>query len=214
MKVILLEKYKKLGEVGEAIEVKNGFARNFLIPNGKAVQATKSNIAFFESRRSELLAQSKEKESEAIKLSGKIKDKIVNVVKQAGDDGRLYGAVNSAEIATGLNKVSGTELSRKHIILNYSIKFIGVYQIDIDLGEGVFTEIYLNVARSEGEAEENAKKFKSGEIQLITANTDLLSKSAELKAKASDSDKKEVAPTVTAPTAETAPAETAPAQAE
>ena len=89
-------------------------------------------------KKSELTAQSKKKEEEASKLASKIKDKIVNVVKQAGDDGRLYGAVNSSEIAEGLNKLSGTELSRKQVILNYAIKFIGVYQIDVDLGEGVF----------------------------------------------------------------------------
>jgi large subunit ribosomal protein L9 len=178
MKVILLEKYKKLGAVGEVVDVKKGFARNFLIPNGKATQATELNIAQFEDKKSELTAQSKKKEEAAGKLAGKIKDKIVNVIKQAGDDGRLYGAVNSSEIAEGLNKLSSTEISRKQVILNYSIKFIGVYQIDVDLGEGVFGEIYLNVARSEGEAEENAKKFKSGELQLTTVNSDLNSRPA------------------------------------
>ena len=186
MKVILLEKYKKLGQVGEVIDVKNGFARNYLIPNGRAVQATKSNIATFESKKSELVAQSQKKEEEANKLAKKVKDKIVPVIKQAGDDGRLYGAVNSSEIVDGLNEVAGTELSRKNVILNYSIKIIGFYQIDIDLGEGVFTEVYLNVARSAGEAEESAKKFKSGEIQLITANTDLVSKAAATKAPAAE----------------------------
>lgn len=181
MKVILLEKYKKLGEVGEVIQVKNGFARNYLIPNNKAVQATKSNIAEFEAKKSELLEQSKKNEQEAQKIASKIKGKIVNVIKQAGDDGRLYGAVNSSEIAEGLNEVSSVEISRKQVILNYSIKFIGVYEIEIDLGEGVFGQIYLNVARSEGEAEENARKFKAGEIQLITANTDIIAKASTVK---------------------------------
>lgn len=191
MKVILLEKYKKLGQVGEVVDVKNGFARNYLIPNGKAVQATKSNVATFEARKSDLIEQSKKKEAEAQKLAGKIKDKIVAVIKQAGDDGRLYGAVHSNEIADDLNKVAGTEISRKQVILNYSIKFIGFYQIDIDLGEGVFTEIFLNVARSEGEAEENAKKFKTGEMQLITANTDLVAKAVATKADTKEQPKAE-----------------------
>ncbi len=181
MKVILLEKYKKLGQVGEVINVKNGFARNYLIPNAKAVQATKSNVASFEAKKSEFIEQSNKKEEEAQKLAKKINDKIVAVIKQAGDDGRLYGAVNSSEITEGLNKVAGTEISRKQIILNYSIKIIGFYNIDIDLGEGVFAKILLNVARSEGEAEENAKKFKSGEAQLITANTDLVAKAVSNK---------------------------------
>jgi large subunit ribosomal protein L9 len=204
MKVILLEKYKKLGAVGDVVDVKNGFARNFLIPNGKATQATKSNVEHFESRKSELTAQSKKKEEAAQKLSAKIKDKIVNVVKQAGDDGRLYGAVNSSEIADGLNEMSGVELSRKQVILNYAIKFIGVYQIDIDLGEGVFGEVYLNVARSEGEAEENAKKFKSGEIQLTTVNTDLASKAVAVKPEVSKQEKPVETAKEEAPAAEAA----------
>jgi large subunit ribosomal protein L9 len=205
MKVVLLEKYKKLGAVGEVVEVKSGFARNFLIPNGKAAQATASNITHFESMKAELTAESKKKEEAALKLAGKIKDKIVNVVKQAGDDGRLYGAVNSSEISDGLNKIAGTEISRKQVILNYSIKFIGVYQIDVDLGEGVFGEVYLNVARSEGEAEENAKKFKSGEIQLTTVNTDLTAKAASVKAETVKSEK----PAESEAVVEAAPAEAA-----
>jgi len=173
MKVILLEKYKKLGDVGETIEVKNGYARNYLIPNGKAVQATKTNVVKFESRKAELLEISKKKEQEAQKIAAKIKGSVVNVIKQAGDDGRLYGAVNSNEIAEGLNKAAKTaNISRKQVILNYSIKFVGVYEIDVDLGEGVFGEVYVNIARSEGEAEETAKKFKSGEVKLTTVNSD------------------------------------------
>jgi len=183
MKVILLEKYKKLGTVGEVVDVKNGFARNYLIPNGKAVQATKPNISSFVARKTELLEQSKKNEEEANQLAKKVKGKIVPVLKQAGDDGRLYGAVNSSEIAEGLNKIVATELARKHVILNYSIKFIGFYQIDIDLGEGVFTDIFLNVARSAGEAEERAKKFKAGEIQLATSTTDLVSSAATITEK-------------------------------
>ncbi len=204
MKVILLEKYKKLGAVGEVVDVKKGFARNFLIPNGKAVQATTSNVATFESKKAELTEQSKKKEAEALKLSGKIKDKIVNVVKQAGDDGRLYGAVNSSEISDGLNKVSGADISRKQVILNYAIKFIGVYQIDVDLGEGVFGEVYLNVARSEGEAEENAKKFKSGEIQLTTVNSDLVSKAVATKTEAAAKQEEVSAPAATEEVSEAA----------
>ncbi len=213
MKVILVEKYKKLGNVGDQIEVKGGFARNFLIPNGKAIQATKSNVTLFEEKKAELMEDSKKKEAEAQKLAKKVKDKIVNVVKQAGDDGRLYGAVNSAEIADGLNAICGTDISRKQVVLNYSIKFIGVYQIDVDLGEGVLTEIFMNVARSEGEAEENARKFKSGEMQLTTANTDLVSKASAVRAETDRQEEGEAAakpaeaPAAEAETAETAAAE-------
>ncbi len=189
MKVILLEKYKKLGQVGEVIDVKNGFARNYLIPNGKAVQATKANIADFDARKAELLEESKKKEEVANKLSSKIKGKIINIIKQAGDDGRLYGAVHSNEIADELKKL-GSDITRKQVILNYSIKFIGIYEIDIDLGEGVFSSIYMNVARSEGEAEESSKKFKSGEIQLTTANSDLRSVSTKAEPQKAEAEAK------------------------
>jgi large subunit ribosomal protein L9 len=172
MKVVLLEKYKKLGEVGEVVDVKNGYARNYLIPNAKAVQATKTNVAKFEARKAELLEKSKLKEEEANKVASKIKGSIIAVIKQAGDDGRLYGAVNSSEIADGLAKIAKTPITRKQVILNYAIKFAGVYQIDIDLGEGVFGEVYINISRSEGEAEEVARKFKSGEVKLTTVNSD------------------------------------------
>lgn len=166
MKVILLEKFRKLGQVGDVVEVKNGYARNFLIPNQKAVQATKSAVADFESRKSELLAQSHKKEEAAKVLSDKIKNKIVVVVKQASEDGRLYGAVTNTEIAEGLQKASEVKIDKKQVVISISIRSIGFYQIDIDLGEGVLSSVYLNVARSEGEAEEIEKKFLSGEISL------------------------------------------------
>jgi len=166
MKVILLEKFRKLGQVGDIVEVKNGYARNFLIPNSKAIQANKDSIRDFESRKSELLEQSNKKEQEANKLAEKIKNKIVVITKQAADDGRLYGSVTNSEIAEGLNKISDTKIDRKQVIISILIRSVGFYQIDIDLSEGVFAPIYLNVARSEGEAAEIEKKFISGEVSL------------------------------------------------
>lgn len=166
MKVILLEKYKKLGQVGDVVEVKNGFARNFLIPEQKAVQATKQAVKEFEAKKAELIEQSKEKEKQANVLAEKIKNKIVPIIKQASDDGRLYGSVATSEISEGLNKETGENIERKQINIPSTIKSVGFYSIDIDLGEGVEVQVYANIARTETEAQETEKKFLSGEISL------------------------------------------------
>jgi large subunit ribosomal protein L9 len=166
MKIILKEKYRKLGEVGDVIDVKSGFARNFLIPTGIAVQATNQNIKDFESRKSELIEISKKKEAEAEKVSKKISDNFVIAVKQASDDGRLYGSVATSEIADSLNANSDTDINRKQITISTAIKFLGIYQVEVDLGEGVLANVYVNVARSEAEAKEAEEKFKKGKISL------------------------------------------------
>lgn len=166
MKVILLEKYRKLGEVGSVVDVKGGYARNFLIPNNKAVRATKDNIADFEAKKAELIKQSEKKEAEAKKIAEKISEKIVPIIKQAGDDGRLYGSVTTSEISEELNKLAGTEISRKQITVNTAIKFLGFYQVVVDLGESVIADIFVNVSRTESEAKEIEEEFKKGKIGL------------------------------------------------
>ncbi|MDX1948933.1 MAG: 50S ribosomal protein L9 [Rickettsiales bacterium] len=171
MKVILLEKLKNLGEVGELVEVKSGYARNFLIPNRKAVFATKQNVIDFESKKAELQAQSKKREAEANKIAEKIRNKILAVIKQAGDDGRLYGAVNSSDVVAELKKETSVEIDRKNVTISTAIKFVGFYQIYIDLGEGVTAQVYVNVARGEAEAEELKNKFLAGKIKVGTAGS-------------------------------------------
>lgn len=180
MKVILLEKFKDLGSVGDLVDVKSGYARNFLVPNQKAVFATKQNVADFETKKAQLIELSKKREAEANKLADKIKNQIVAAIKQAGDDGRLYGAVTSGDIADGLNKASGTQIDRKQITVSTSIKSIGFYPVYVDLGEGVTAQIYVNVARSEGEAEEQKAKFQAGKLKAgaIAAEADAKKKPA------------------------------------
>ncbi len=178
MKVILLEKYKKLGEVGDLVEVKSGFARNYLIPNEKAIQATKDNISYFEDKKAELVKQSKANEAEAQKAAKTIENRIVTVIKQAGDDGRLYGSVSTGEIAEELNKNVSEEITRKEVTLNTSIKFLGFYQAQIDLGESVVANVYVNVSRTESEAKEVEEKFNKGKISIGA-----LSKQAEREEK-------------------------------
>ncbi len=171
MKVILLEKFKNLGEVGELVEVKSGYARNFLIPNRKAVFATKQNIVDFESKKAELQEQSKKREAEANKIADKIRNKILAVIKQAGDDGRLYGAVNSSDVVIELKKETNIEIDRKQVTISTAIKFVGFYQVYVDLGEGVSAQIYVNVARGEAEAEEQKNKFLTGKIKLGSSSS-------------------------------------------
>ena len=166
MKVILLEKYRNLGSVGDVIEVKNGYARNFLLPNGKAVQATKQNILSFEEKKAELLEKSKKKEAEAKKVAEKIENKVYSVIYSASDDGRLYGSVSNSDISDKINHVVSTDISRKQIHLTTAIKSLGIYQVEVDLGEGVIANIYLNVSKSEGEASEMEDKFLKGKIGL------------------------------------------------
>lgn len=193
MKVILLEKYKKLGQVGEIAEVKNGYARNFLIPNGKAVQATKQNIANFEAKKAELIKQSEANEAAALKVAKSIENKIVTIIKQAGDDGRLYGSVATSEIAEELNKNVENEISRKQITINSSIKFLGFYQVEIDLGESVFVNIFVNVSRTSSEAKEIEEQFSKGKISL-----------GPLRSSSEDEKKQQAEEFVAAPAAEKA----------
>lgn len=166
MKVILLEKFKKLGDAGSVVEVKSGFARNYLLPNNIAAQATRDNIAYFESKKAEITAKSSERAVEAEKCKSSINAKVVSVIKQAGEDGRLYGAVSATDIAEKVNEIASAEITRKNVVINTPIKAIGVYKIVVELGEGVQAEIFANVARGEAEAEDIATKFQAGELEL------------------------------------------------
>jgi large subunit ribosomal protein L9 len=176
MKVILLERYRKLGEVGEVVNVKNGYARNFLLPSKKAIMATNENVAYFDSKKAELKKASDEKRTQAEKISTRLEGVFVTLVKQAGDDGRLFGSVTSQEIAEETSKKSGEQITRKQIIVNSQIKYIGIYAIDVDLGEGVFSKANVNVARSEAEANEAVAKFKRGEISYGAQTLDMQQK--------------------------------------
>lgn len=163
MQVILLEQVKKLGDVGDIVEVKNGYARNFLIPGEKAIRATKDNIAYFESKKSEITKADGTKLAEAEKTAKKISDTVVVLTQQAGEDGRLYGSVSSLTIAKELSDVSGVSVDRKQVVLTDPIKYIGIYPLNIDLYGGVQARIHVNIARNENEAKEAAKRFARGE---------------------------------------------------
>lgn len=152
MEVILLEPVKKLGKSGEKVEVKNGFARNYLIPRGIALRANKENLAVYESRKAEIEKNNATKKSAAESTAIKLDGTKVTVLRQAAEDGRLYGSVTVKEISESL-KEKGFDVDSKEIDLLVPIKAVGVYKVKVSLYADVAVEISVNVARSESEAD-------------------------------------------------------------
>jgi large subunit ribosomal protein L9 len=152
MEVILLERVTKLGQMGEVVRVKNGFARNFLLPQGKALRATKENRERFEGMKAELESRNAEARGQAQSVSKQIDGKSVVVLRQAGETGHLYGSVSARDIATLLSDGKLT-VSRSHVVLNAPIKTIGMYKVPVALHPEVEVTVSVIVARSAEEAE-------------------------------------------------------------
>ncbi|MFQ3355961.1 MAG: large subunit ribosomal protein L9 [Paracoccaceae bacterium] len=156
MQIILLERIAKLGQMGDVVNVKPGYARNFLLAKGKAMNATSQNLEAFKSKKSELETRNLETKSEAEAVSVKLEGKIFIIIRQASDSGSLYGSVSTrdaAEVATE----AGFTLDRGQISLKRPIKELGIHEIKISLHPEVETTFSLNVARSREEAELQAK---------------------------------------------------------
>jgi large subunit ribosomal protein L9 len=151
MEVILLERVGKLGQMGETVRVKDGFARNFLLPAGKALRATKANKERFDSMKSQLEARNLELKSEASKVGAKLNGTEVTLVRQAGETGQLYGSVSTRDIADALT-AAGFTVTRTQIVLNHPIKTIGLHTVPVTLHPEVEVSVKANVARSTEEA--------------------------------------------------------------
>ncbi len=146
MNVILLEKIAKLGDIGEAVKVKSGYARNFLFPKGKAVPATKLNLDEFEQRRTELLAAHNEKIAHAQSRARKLVDLAIAIEVNASDEGRLFGSVTAREVAEAVNEKAGSDLVKAEVILpGGSIRQCGDYEVTADLGFEVTATFALSV---------------------------------------------------------------------
>lgn len=158
MEVILLEHVDKLGGVGAVVNVKNGYARNYLIPTGKALRATNENKSFFEAERSKLEAEDNKRKAAAEAQSKKVKDQFFVIIRQAGEDDRLYGSVTSRDVASTIIE-SGVELDRNQVSLDQPIKYIGVTPVRVALHPEVVVNVNVNVARTEAEADEAKKEF-------------------------------------------------------
>lgn len=159
MNVILLERVPKLGQMGDVVKVKPGFARNFLLPQKKALRATKDNITYFESQRKVLEAQNLERRQEAEAVGGKMSDLKVVLIRQASEALQLYGSVTSRDIADGA-AAAGVKIERSQVELDKPIKALGEHKIKIHLHPEVAVDISVIVARSGDEAEFLAKGGK------------------------------------------------------
>ena len=156
MEVILLERIGKLGQMGDVVRVKDGFARNFLLPRGKALRATADNRKRFDEMKTELQAKNLALKGDAGKLSSKLEGKTYVVLRQASEGGQLFGSVSSRDIAA-LLKTGGADINRSQIVLNAPIKTIGQYKVPLALHPEVEVAITVTVARSADEAERIAR---------------------------------------------------------
>jgi large subunit ribosomal protein L9 len=152
MQIILLERVPKLGQMGEIVNVRDGFARNFLIPKGKALRATQSAKAGFEQRRQQLEARNLELKADAQKVAAQIDGRSVVVLRQASESAQLYGSVNSRDIAAAFT-AAGVDIARQQVRLEQPLKTLGIHAVAVALHPEVEVTLKVNIARSPEEAD-------------------------------------------------------------
>ena len=158
MEVILLEHVEKLGKMGDKVSVKTGYARNYLLPQKKALRATEANIAYFEAQKAALEAHNKELFDSASKLAESLNGFSAVLIRQAAETGQLYGSVTIRDIA-GAIKDAGYDVARRYVYLEKPIKDLGIYQVKLNLHPEVTQTILVNIARSAEEAKKQAKSY-------------------------------------------------------
>ncbi|WP_442490255.1 50S ribosomal protein L9 [Kiloniella sp. GXU_MW_B19] len=156
MQIILLERVEKLGQIGDVVTVKPGYARNFLLPKNKALRATKANLEVFETQRAQLEADNLKRKDEATAVAGKLEGLKVIVIRQAGESGQLYGSVSARDIAEAVT-AEGFTVNRAQVRLNTVIKTLGLHDVQIALHPEVLVSVTVNAARSAEEAEIQAE---------------------------------------------------------
>src|SRR5665213_1540 len=156
MEVILLERVARLGQMGDVVRVKDGYARNYLLPQGKALRANEGNKKRFDSERVHLEARNLERRQEAEAASGKVAGQTFVIIRQAGETGQLYGSVSARDIVEAM-EAAGTSVGRNQVALNQPIKSIGLHDVRIALHPEVEATVKVNVARSDDEAERQAR---------------------------------------------------------
>lgn len=156
MQVILLERVENLGGIGDEVKVRAGFARNYLLPNNKALRATEANKKIFEAQRAEIEARNAQNRAAAERTSTKLDGKSYVLIRQAGEGGQLYGSVSARDVAEAI-AAAGESAPRSAIVLDKPIKAIGVYPVKVKLHAEVAVTITVNVARSADEAERQAR---------------------------------------------------------
>ena len=160
MEVILLEHIDKLGKMGEKVNVKNGYARNYLLPSKKALRAPEANLAAYEAQKAELEAHNQKLFDDAAKLAEDLKGFSAVLVRQAAETGQLYGSVTIRDIAAAI-KDAGYAVERRQVYLENAIKDLGVYQVKLNLHPEISQTILVNVARTEDEAKKQAKAYSN-----------------------------------------------------
>ena len=216
MEIILLERVEKLGHIGDVVTVKNGFARNYLLPNKKALRANESNRKLFEANRARIEADNAEKRAGAEKEAGSVEGKTVQLIRQASNVGHLYGSVSARDIVDALG-AEGAHVTKSQIVLDRPIKSIGMHDVKVALHPEVAVTVHVNVARSPEEAELQAQGIDvikaMFEEQAAPIAAEALAPEAEEaaaeEASAEETSAEEEAPAEEASAEEEAPAEEA-----
>jgi large subunit ribosomal protein L9 len=178
MQVILLERIGRLGQMGDVVTVKDGYARNFLLPQKKALRATEENLKRFESNRAQLEARNLELKKEAEAVAAKLDGQSFTAIRQAGDTGQLYGSVTTRDIVE-IVTAGGFTIDRRQVVLDKPIKTLGIHSTRIALHPEVIVGVALNVARTEDEAERQARGedvtvIKEEALELETFNPEVV----------------------------------------
>ena len=181
MNIILLERIEKLGQMGELVSVKSGYARNFLLPKGKAVFASKQNIKMFEERKSQLEGENITRKKEAQNLADNISFKEVVLIRAASESGQLYGSVSAKDISNAVTE-AGLSINKSQVDLNKAIKTLLYEDISIKLHPEIYINLKLNIARSVEESKEQSKSRKAIITTEITGG-DIRSERAQKDAK-------------------------------
>ncbi len=184
MNIILLERIEKLGQIGDLVKVKSGYARNFLLPSGKAVFASKENIKILEDKKAQLEGENITRKKEAQDLANNIKFKEIVIIRAASESGQLYGSVSAKDIAQEVTN-SGLSINKSQIVLNKTLKTLSFEDLTIKLHPEVEVQIKLNIARSSEEAQEQSKSGKAIITTEVTGG-DIRSERAQKDAKRFD----------------------------
>ena len=161
MEVILIENIEKLGKVGDIVKVKDGYARNYLIPKKKVLRASKENLKVFEEKKSIIENEEKKRKETAIETSSKIKDLEIIILRNAGENGQLYGSVTSKDIIKEISILKKVDLLNEQINLKKTLKSIGVFEVDISVYTDLKTKILLSIAKTKELGLEQIKDFKN-----------------------------------------------------
>lgn len=160
MQVVLLERLQGLGKLGEVVSVKDGYARNYLLPQKKALRATKSNLAYFEAEKAKIQKLDGEKKAAAEQASKKLNGKTVAIIRAASESGQLYGSVSTRDIADAVSTL-GHAVDKASVQINQSFKTLGLFPVQISLHGEVETVVTVNIARSEDEAKIQEKEGRA-----------------------------------------------------